>query len=305
MTFNSKKMANSKTALIPFPFFLPTDQESLLLAAISLRYVSWSPLARYGTSCSWACLLPLLCLTVRFVSICFDYQMLTLGLRLDLPLSGGLFEDDHHARSLEDSVFCHRVAVSVHVTFVYRCRHIFYPCAPLHICHVWRSAWLTGPDSARAVFPQMLEIICDWWLLYARHTVGKFGLIAPLCQALISLLLTVVHQPQISYPEREHIECSCKVDDEHAHEQYATNTARTWEHTVVTRKSISMRQIRTATGLRHLQTRIPVRERPPTERRGVQDAKLDKSIRQDRQQRSIRQLRGERPSQGIAAIFLL
>ena len=97
-------------------------------------------------SCSWAWLLPRLCLTARSVSICFHYQMLTLGLWLDLPVSGGLVEDDHHARSLEDGVFCHLVAVSVHVTFVYRCQHTFYPCAPLHICHVWRSAWLTGPN---------------------------------------------------------------------------------------------------------------------------------------------------------------
>jgi len=29
----------------------------------------------------------------------------------------------------------------------------------------------------------MLEIISDWWSLYARHTVAKLGLIAPLCQA--------------------------------------------------------------------------------------------------------------------------
>jgi len=42
--------------------------------------------------------------------------MLALGLRLDLPVSGGLVEDDHHARNLEDSVFRHLVAVTVHVT---------------------------------------------------------------------------------------------------------------------------------------------------------------------------------------------
>ena len=36
------------------------------------------------------------------------------------PVLGCLVEDDRHARTLEDSVFCHLVAVSVHVTFVYR-----------------------------------------------------------------------------------------------------------------------------------------------------------------------------------------
>jgi len=46
----------------------------------------------------------------------------TPGLRLDLPVSGGLVEDDHHhARTLEDGVFCHLVAVSVRVTLVYQC----------------------------------------------------------------------------------------------------------------------------------------------------------------------------------------
>jgi hypothetical protein len=29
----------------------------------------------------------------------------------------------------------------------------------------------------------MLEVVCDWRPLYARHTVAKFGLIAPLRQA--------------------------------------------------------------------------------------------------------------------------
>jgi len=29
----------------------------------------------------------------------------------------------------------------------------------------------------------MLEIVCDWRSLYARHTVAKLGLIAPLRQA--------------------------------------------------------------------------------------------------------------------------
>ena len=35
----------------------------------------------------------------------------TPGLRLDLPVSGGLVEDDHHARSLEDGVFCQLVTL--------------------------------------------------------------------------------------------------------------------------------------------------------------------------------------------------
>jgi len=89
---------------------------------------------------------------------------------------GGLVEDDHHARTLEDSVFCHLVAVSVRVTFVYRRRHTFYPCAPLYVCHIWRSAWLAGLNSARVIFPQMLEIVCDWRSLYARHTVAWEGM---------------------------------------------------------------------------------------------------------------------------------
>jgi len=29
----------------------------------------------------------------------------------------------------------------------------------------------------------MLEVVCDWRSLYARHTVAKLGLIAPLRQA--------------------------------------------------------------------------------------------------------------------------
>jgi len=45
--------------------------------------------------------------------------MLALMLQLDFLVSRGLVEDDHHARTLEDSVFCHLVAVGVHVTFVY------------------------------------------------------------------------------------------------------------------------------------------------------------------------------------------
>jgi len=51
--------------------------------------------------------------------------MLALMLRLDFPVSGGLVEDDHHAKTLEDSVFYHLVAVSLHVTFVYRRHHTF------------------------------------------------------------------------------------------------------------------------------------------------------------------------------------
>ena len=39
--------------------------------------------------------------------------MLTLGLRLNLPVSGGLVEDDHHARSREDGVFRHLVTGTV------------------------------------------------------------------------------------------------------------------------------------------------------------------------------------------------
>jgi len=122
-------------------------------------------------------------LTARSVSVCFHDRMLALILRLDFPVSGGLVEDDHHARTLEDSVFCYLVAVSVHVTFVDRRRHTFYPCAPLHVCHVWRSASLAVPNSARGVFPQMLEVVCDWRSLYARHTVAKLGLIVLLRQA--------------------------------------------------------------------------------------------------------------------------
>jgi len=109
--------------------------------------LSWLPLARYSGSYSWTCLPARLCLVARSVSICFHYRMLALMLRLDFPVSGGLVEDDHHKRSLEDSVFCHLVAVSVHVTFVYRRRHTFYPCAhglrglvpvtPLRIGSLW------------------------------------------------------------------------------------------------------------------------------------------------------------------------
>jgi len=88
-------------------------------------------------------------LAARSVSVCFHDRMLALILRLDFPVSGGLVEDDHHARTLEDSVFRYLVAVSVHVTFVDRRRHTFYPCAPFHVCHVWQCALLAGPKSAR------------------------------------------------------------------------------------------------------------------------------------------------------------
>jgi len=120
--------------------FLPTDQESPLPSVIFLRDVSRPPLACYGRSCSWMCLLPRLCLAARSVSRCCHSRMLALRLRLDHLVSGGLVEDDHHARSLENGVFRHLVTVTVHVTFVHRCRHSFYPCAPLHFCHVWRSS---------------------------------------------------------------------------------------------------------------------------------------------------------------------
>ena len=103
----------------------------------SLTFVKF---LRYSRSCSRTCLPPRRCLAARSVSICFLYWMLALMLRPDFPVSGGLVEDDHHARTLEDSVFCHLVAVSVHVTFVYRRRHTFYPCAPLRVGHVWWSA---------------------------------------------------------------------------------------------------------------------------------------------------------------------
>ena len=111
-------------------------------------------------------------LVARPCSVCFHDRMLAVILRLDFPVSGGLVEDDHHTRPLENSVFCYLVTVSVHVTFVDRRRHTFYPCAPLHVCHVWRSEWLAGPISARGVFPQMLEVVYDWRSLYARHTVA-------------------------------------------------------------------------------------------------------------------------------------
>jgi len=92
------------------------------------------PLARYSRSCSWTCLLRRLCLTARSVSICFHYQMLALRLRLDLLVSGGLVEDDHHARSLEDGIFCHLVAVSIHITFrVSMPPHLLSVRAPPHL----------------------------------------------------------------------------------------------------------------------------------------------------------------------------
>ena len=119
----------------------------LVCGRVSSRVPAWLlALSRYASIIG--CLL-----------LCFTWT--SASARKDFPVSGGLVEDDHHARTLEDGVFCHLVAVSVHVTFVYRRRHTFYPCAPLHICHVWWSALLTGPDSARAAFPHMLEIICD------------------------------------------------------------------------------------------------------------------------------------------------
>jgi len=109
--------------------------------------------------------------------------VLVLGFWLDLPVSGGLVEDDHHARGCEDGVFRYLAAVTVQVTFVYQYCHTFYSCAPLHLCHVRRSPWLAGPICAWFVFSQMLEIVHSWRMLYNRHMVGKLGLIALLCQA--------------------------------------------------------------------------------------------------------------------------
>ena len=99
---------------------------------------------RYRRSCSWMCLRPRLCWAAPSVSNHCHSRMLDLGLQLDLPVSGGLVEDDHHARSREDGIFRHLVAVTVHVTFVYRCCHTFYSCTPFHICHVRRPPWLIG-----------------------------------------------------------------------------------------------------------------------------------------------------------------
>jgi len=65
------------------------------------------PLARHGRSCSWACLRTRLCWAARSVSMYRHSWMLALGLRLDLPVSGGLVGNDHHARGLEDGVFRH------------------------------------------------------------------------------------------------------------------------------------------------------------------------------------------------------
>ena len=76
-------------------------------------------------------------------SLCLDTLSLSDAYSRTLigpPGIGGLVEDDHHARSRENGIFYHLVAVSVHVTFVYRRHHTFYLCVPLHICHVSRSA---------------------------------------------------------------------------------------------------------------------------------------------------------------------
>jgi len=119
--------------------FLPIDQESPLPVAVSLRDVSRLPLARYGRSCSSICLRPRLCWAARSVSICCHSRMLALGLRLDLPVSGGLVEDDHHARGLEDDVFRHFVAVTAHVTFVHRCHTPSIRALPSISATYWRQ----------------------------------------------------------------------------------------------------------------------------------------------------------------------
>jgi len=79
--------------------------------------------------------------------------MLALGLRLDLPVSRDLVEDDHHARGLEDGVFRHLVAVTVHVTFVYRCRHTDTLC--LLTC----------------IYSKSTEVDPRWWCESCRHCV--------------------------------------------------------------------------------------------------------------------------------------
>ena len=68
--------------------------------------------------------------------------------RLDLPVSGGFDEDDHHARACEDGVFHHLVTVNVHVTLVYHHRHTFYSHALLRLCPLRQSPRLAGPNSA-------------------------------------------------------------------------------------------------------------------------------------------------------------
>jgi len=170
--------------------------------------LSWLPLARYSRSCSWTCLLPRLCLAARSVSICFHYQMLALMLRLDFPVSGGLVEDDHHARSLKDGVFCHLVAVSVHVTFVYRRRHTFYPCAPpprLPRMAVCMTGW---PKFGMSCIP---SDVGDCMRLVIAVCPAYGGKTWPDCPSAPGFSFPwfwlVVHQPQISCPEHEHIEC--------------------------------------------------------------------------------------------------
>ena len=161
-----------------------------------------------GRSCTLACLRPQICWAAPSVSVYRHSRMLALGLRLDLPVSGGIIEDDRRwslrmgreimlfigkpkgrsrmisiARGLEVSVFRHLVAVTVHVKFVYRWRHTLYSCAPLLLYYVRRSPRLAGSNSAWVIFSQMLEVVYCWRSLYTWHTVEKLGLIALLCQA--------------------------------------------------------------------------------------------------------------------------
>jgi len=80
-------------------------------------------------------------------------------LLLDFDWTSRYREASSKTMGLEDGVFRHLVAVTVHVTFVYGRPHTFYSCAPLHLCHVRWSPWLAGPNQACVVFSQS-------WRLY-------------------------------------------------------------------------------------------------------------------------------------------
>ena len=104
-------------------------------------------------------------LAARSVSICFHDRMLALILRLDFPVSGCLVEDDHHARTLEDSVFCHLVAVSVHVTFVdrRRLRVSNFPGRKPYLPRVRQRAHRGGHGAGSAASAPRLSVAQYLW----------------------------------------------------------------------------------------------------------------------------------------------
>ena len=108
--------------------FLPTDHESLLPAAISLRdellEVSWPPLARYSRSCSWTCLFPRL----REAALCAHTCVCVY------VQSNGVLFSQTHPHALSFSLSLSRIYVYIY-THVCQCvSERVCACVCMYIC---------------------------------------------------------------------------------------------------------------------------------------------------------------------------